>query len=149
PARRPGPILEVGEPICEAASVDQLHGEVALAGVLADLVDRDDPGVVELGDGLGLVLEPAELEGAGPGAGADHLEGDGPVEAELPGPVDHAHGAVTQLAADLVVAEVAHASAAGEAIGLAAVERAAGHRLDGVRVGVGGSTGAGRTPAGV
>ena len=29
--------------------------------MLADLVDRDDPGVVEQRDGLGLVLEPAQL----------------------------------------------------------------------------------------
>ena len=39
--------------------------EVVLAVVLADLVDRHDAGVVEQGDRLGLVLEPAQLVVAG------------------------------------------------------------------------------------
>ena len=83
----------------EAAARDQLHGEVALAVVLADLVDRHDAGVVEQGDGLGLVLEPAQLVVAGQDAGPDHLEGHGPVEADLAGLVDDAHAAAAQLAA--------------------------------------------------
>ena len=45
----------------QAAAVDQLHAEVVLALVLADLVDRDDAGVVEQGDGLGLVAEPPQF----------------------------------------------------------------------------------------
>ena len=57
-----------------------------LAVVLADLVDRDDAGVVEQGDGLGLVLEAAQLVVAGEQAGPDHLEGDGAVEARPAGP---------------------------------------------------------------
>ena len=52
-----------------------------LALVLADLVDRDDAGVVELGHGLGLVLEAAELDIAGENAGPDHLQGHLTVEA--------------------------------------------------------------------
>ena len=80
-----------------------------LAVVLADLVDRDDAGVVEQGDGLGLVLEAAQLVVAGEQAGLDHLERDGPVEGDLPGLVDDAHAAAAQLPADLVVAEVADA----------------------------------------
>ena len=78
-----------------------------LAVVLADLVDRHDAGVVEQGDRLGLVPEPAQLVVAGEHAGPDHLQGDGPVEADLPGLVDDAHAAAAQLAPDLVVAEVA------------------------------------------
>ena len=70
----------------QAAAVDELHAEVVLAVVLADLVDRHDARVVEQGDGLGLVLEPAQLVVAGQDAGLDHLEGDGPVEARPAGP---------------------------------------------------------------
>ena len=44
------------------------------------------PRVVEQGDGLGLVLEPAQLVVAGQQAGLDHLEGDGSVEARPGGP---------------------------------------------------------------
>ena len=69
----------------------------ALAVVLADLVDRHDARVVEQGDGLGLVLEPAQLVVVGQDAGLDHLEGDGPVEADLAGLVDDAHAAAAQL----------------------------------------------------
>ena len=78
-----------------------------LAVVLADLVDRHDAGVVEQRDRLGLVLEPPQLVVAGQDAGPDHLQGDGPVEADLPGPVDDAHAAAAELGLDLVVAEVA------------------------------------------
>ena len=96
----------------EVAALDELHAEVALAVVLADLVDRHDPGVVEQGDGLGLVLEPPQLGVVGQDAGLDHLERDGPVEADLPGLVDDAHAAAAELLLKLVVAEVADGGAA-------------------------------------
>ncbi len=46
-----------------------------LAAVLADLVDGDDVGVLQIGGGLGLAEEPLHFVRAGQGAGADHLEG--------------------------------------------------------------------------
>ena len=73
PSGRP---CTVGEPVGEAAALDQLHAEVVLAVVLADLVDRHDVRVVERGDRLGLVPEPPQLVVAGQLAGPDHLEGD-------------------------------------------------------------------------
>ena len=76
---------------------DELHAEVALAVVLADLVDRDDAGVVEQRDGLGLVLKPTQLGVVGQEPGLHHLESDRPVETDLPGLVDHAHAAPPQL----------------------------------------------------
>ena len=42
-----GSFCEAVEPLGEAAALDQLHAEVVLALVLADLVDRHDVGVVE------------------------------------------------------------------------------------------------------
>ena len=107
----------------------ELHAEVALAVVLADLVDRDDARVIEQRDGLGLVLEPAQLGVVGQHAGLDHLEGDGPVEADLPGLVDDAHAAAAQLFLNLVVAEVADGGAARQvARGPVAVGRAGSGR---------------------
>ena len=87
-----------------------------LAVVLADLVDRHDPRVVEEGDGLGLVPEAAELGVVCQNAGPDHLEGDGPIERDLSGLVDDPHAAAAQFPADLVVAEVADGVAAGQAV---------------------------------
>jgi hypothetical protein len=98
----------------EAPPGDQLHGEVALAVVLAHLVERHDPGVVEQRHGLGLVLEPPQIVVVGQDAGLDHFKGHRPVETELAGLVDDAHAAAAQLAADLVVAEVGDPGAAGE-----------------------------------
>ena len=107
--RRGGPrvVAVGGQAVGEVAAGDQLHGEVALAVVLAHLVDRHDAGVVEQRHRLGLVLEPPQLVVAGQDAGADHLEGDGAVEADLAGAVDDAHAAAAELGVDLVVAEVA------------------------------------------
>ena len=120
-----GIVLERGELLGEVAPLDELHAEVALAVVLADLVDRDDARVVEQRDGLGLVLEPPQLGVVGQHAGLDHLEGDGPVEADLPGLVDDAHAAAAQLLLDLVVAEVADSETAGQSVrGVATIGRA-------------------------
>ena len=51
----PRVVLVAAQQRHEAAAGDQLHAEVVLAVVLADLVDRHDARVVEQGDGLGLV----------------------------------------------------------------------------------------------
>ena len=48
------------------------------------------------GDRLRLALEPLPLLRLGVGAGQQHLQGDGPVEAQVPGPIDDAHAAVAE-----------------------------------------------------
>ena len=73
--------------------------------MLVDVEDLDDVGVLELGDGLGLGQEPGGGLGAGVLAGQDHLQGDGAVEPDLAGLVDHAHAAAAELAQDLVAGE--------------------------------------------
>ena len=92
-------------PSGQARPVDEAHAEVVLPVVLADLVDRHDAGMVEVGRGLGLGAEPRDVGLVGELPGQDHLEGDGPVEAQLPGLVDDAHAAAGDLAKQLVVAE--------------------------------------------
>src|SRR5262249_11442559 len=74
-------------------------------------------GVVERGEGLGLVAEAAQLGVVGEDPGLDHLQGDGPVEAELSGAVDDAHAAAAQLALDLVVAAIAQHGPTGQGSG--------------------------------
>ena len=65
-----------GSVLGEAAALDQLHAEVMLALVLADLVDRHDVGMIEIGRGLRLGVEALHVGGGGQLAGKDHLESD-------------------------------------------------------------------------
>ena len=74
--------------------------------VLADLVNRHDVGVVQIGGRLRLLAETLHFFAGSERARQDHLESDGPIKADLSGPVDNAHAATGNLAAQLVVAEV-------------------------------------------
>ncbi len=68
----------------QRGAADQLHGEVGAAVALADVVDLDDIGVVQPGHGLGFGAEAGPVDGAGAGPGVDHLQGDQPIQADLP-----------------------------------------------------------------
>jgi hypothetical protein len=81
--------------------------------VLADLEDRYDSRMVEVGRRLGLGVEPFDVGVVGKLSGQNHLERDNAVEAYLPGKEDDAHAATCQLADDLVIAEVADADGLG------------------------------------
>jgi hypothetical protein len=96
--------------IGQAAAVDEVHAEVVLAVVLADLVDGDEVRVLEVAGRLGLEAEPLHLLGGRQLARPDHLQGDGAVQANLPGAPDDAHAALGDLLQQLVVAEIAHAA---------------------------------------
>ena len=108
PGRGAEVLPEAGQLILEAAAVDQLHAEEVLALVLADLVDRHDVRVVEVGRRLGLLAKPLDGVVVEP-VRQDHLQRDRAVEADLPGAVDDAHAAVGDLGLQLVVAEVTDA----------------------------------------
>ena len=69
---------------------------------LADFINLDDVGVLQAGDHLGLAAEAAALLLGGIGVGEEHLQRHHPIEADLPGQVDHPHAAPAQLADDLV-----------------------------------------------
>ena len=86
----------------QAAAGAELQREERLALVLADLVDLDDVGVLQAGDGLRLGAEAVALVAPGMAAGQDHLESDEAVESELPRLVDDAHAAAADLLHDLV-----------------------------------------------
>ena len=97
---------ELAEPPIQALPLDQLHAEESPARGMAHFVDRHDVGMVEVGDRLGLVLEPDQLGLAGELGGPDDLEGDQPVQCGLPRLVDDAHPAPAQLLQDLVTGHV-------------------------------------------
>ncbi len=100
--RRPGIGGKLEQPLVEAGSLDQLHAEEMPSLVLADLVDRHDVRVVELGDGLGLILKSQQLGFRGENARLDQLEGDRPIERDLAGFQDNAHSPSPQLAQDFI-----------------------------------------------
>ena len=97
--------------------MDELHGDVDLVVVGADLVDADDVGVGEAGHGLGL----ADQAGAGVLVGAvgvEQLDGDLALELLVVGGVDDPGAAAAELADD---------GEAADAGGLAGVAEQAGH----------------------
>ncbi len=106
--------LEFGEPASQAASFHELQGEVGLVVDLANVVDGDDVGMVQLGGGLGLDAEAAQGRARGGLPGQDHLEGHLAVEAHLPGPVDDAHAAAGDLAEQFVVAKALPSRGGGD-----------------------------------
>ena len=110
---RGGPrVVLVGvQPVGQAAAGNQLHAEVSLALVLANLIHRNDSGMVKLGHRLGLVLKPAELDIVRKHAGPDHLQRHLTVERDLASLVDDPHAASAQFVVDLVIAEIANAVA--------------------------------------
>ncbi len=69
------------------------------------MVDLHDVGVMQASDGLRLGQEAGGSQVAGMGAGQDHLESAGAVQAHLPGVVDHAHAATPEFAQDLVAVD--------------------------------------------
>ena len=95
----------------EIAAVDQLHAEVMVSLVLADLVDRHDVRMIQVRRGLRLQAEPLEIIGRREPAGPDHLQRQHAVQADLPCLVNDAHAAFGDDLHQLVVAEVADARA--------------------------------------
>ena len=67
--------------------------------------EGDGVRVLEPGDGLRLNAEPGPVCRAGVAAGEDHLQGNGAVEAPLPGAVHDAHAAPADLLQQFIVAE--------------------------------------------
>ncbi len=91
----------------QIAAVDELHAEIVLALVFADLVDWHDVGMVEVGGGFGFEAKTLEVGGRGQTPGANHLERQHAVQAELPGLVHNAHASLGDHLEQLVIAEVA------------------------------------------
>jgi len=94
-----------GDALTEVFAFEQLHHHVGLAGVLADVVDGRDMGVVEGAGGTGLAQE-ALAHAVHLKVLAEQLDGHLAVQAGVVGTVNLAHSADTHFAADLVMPEV-------------------------------------------
>src|SRR5262249_54580495 len=89
----------------QVRAFDILHCDVMDLVDPSHRVDVHDVGVIELGDGHRLGLEPVQISGSAQVIGAQHLQGDRTVQADLPGEVDLTHAPAAQQPLDLEVAE--------------------------------------------
>jgi hypothetical protein len=103
PGAEPPQLLEHA---VEPLALDELHDVVGRLALLADAEDGHDVGVVELGRGPRLALEPAAGLGVLEHLPGEHLQGHMPAQRDLLGLVDDAHAAAAHLADDAVVAEL-------------------------------------------
>ena len=94
-----------GESVLQVDPVEQLHGHERLPCLEPELVHRDDVRVVEEGGGLRLPLEPLAHHLVGVEAGRDALDRDGAVQDRVVGAEHLAHGALAELADDLVLSD--------------------------------------------
>ena len=94
--------------LAEVGAIDELHDEVEMAFArLAEIVDRDDAGVLELGEGARLAAEAGDELLVGGDFGGEELDGDGAVERGLPAFIDSAHAALADEGFDGVLWEEA------------------------------------------
>ncbi|MFN8504759.1 MAG: hypothetical protein U0177_22860 [Kouleothrix sp.] len=86
----------------EAAAAEEAHHQEGAGGVAPVVVERDDVGMFEAGDELGLALEAADELGAVGVLGENDLDGDVAADLGLPGAEDEAVAAFAERRAQLV-----------------------------------------------
>ena len=100
-----GPL--VGEQVGQGPPLDQLHDQERPAVRQgADLVDRGDARVLELGGDPGLAQEPPGGRAVGLEPGVQELDRHVPGQPGVPGPVHHPHPALPHLLGELVPGRV-------------------------------------------
>ena len=96
------------ERVPQGPAVEQLGDDVRGPVVRADVMDRDDVGMIQGSGGARLLLEAEHVAGVVV-ARRQHLERDVPIELQVVRHEDAAHSAATQLALDPVpIAEQLH-----------------------------------------
>ena len=101
PAERAG-----AHAVTEGVALKQLRNDVGRPVVVADVVDRDDVGVVQESGGAGLLLETAAAVLIGRELTVEDLEGHLAGEAQVLRAVDLAHAATTEERNHLVGADL-------------------------------------------
>jgi hypothetical protein len=103
----------LAQQLTEGGSVDVFHEQEEHAVGFAEIVHRNDIGMVQPGQGLGLALEPLGETRIRTFFRQEDLERHDPVQCGLPGLVDYAHAALTKHLDDFEVGEVARDFALG------------------------------------
>jgi hypothetical protein len=88
--------------LLQRAAAAEFQDDVRQAGLLADLVDLHDIGVLQAGDGLRLGAEARQLGLPGVCPRQDHLQRHQSIQLPVPRLVHHAHASPAQFAKDLV-----------------------------------------------
>src|SRR5205809_144224 len=101
---RHGKRLLLVEQILERGARDVLHDEVVEPALALDAIDGNDVGVIELGRGLGLLLEAAHHLVVLSDVGRQHLDRDLALERQIMRQEDLAHPSLTQQALEPVLA---------------------------------------------
>ena len=90
------------QPLPQALALQALHGDPRTPhGVLADVVDGDDVGMVEGRSGLRLQEEAPRALGIGHRRRVEQLDGHRAPEARVAGAVQHTHAAFAELVVEL------------------------------------------------
>lgn len=89
----------------ERPAFDAFHGDEIDARIVADLVDRDDIGVVERARRLRFADQASAPGCTIKSVGRENLEGDGAIEARIESLIDRAHAARAQPGLDFIVAQ--------------------------------------------
>ena len=90
----------------QRSAFDQFQGQEWPVVVLADLIDLDEIGVPQPGNGLGFGLKALHLSATGQLAGQNHFERHGPIQAHLARAEYHPHAAARDLPLQFIVSEV-------------------------------------------
>ena len=77
----------------KSLTVEQLADHVGRAVVLAEVMDAENIGMIERGDGAGFLLETAQAIGIGGEGGRKNFDGDIASETLIAGAVNLAHSA--------------------------------------------------------
>ncbi len=88
--------------LVEPSALDQLHYEIRAALVCANLFDLHDVLMPHPGCGFGFDPKACQLLLASQGAIANHLQGNHPAAAHVPGSINNSHPAAANFVQDVV-----------------------------------------------
>jgi hypothetical protein len=95
--------LQFAEDFVERLATDELHGVVAEVALLADIEDRHNVGVVQLGGGARLAVEAGKQLGILSRRAKQDFQGHAPAQRFLLRLIDHTHPAATNFAENTVI----------------------------------------------
>ena len=95
----------------QVTALDVIHRKEVFSVVLANLVDRDNVGVLKIGRCLGLDVKAANCGVIRQSAIQNHFDGHHAVQSHLAGFIDNAHASTGNLSEQLVVTEIAYPAA--------------------------------------